>query len=485
MTLAYSRPTLCRLKINSRKNEFEYKKVTLNVTLGILITMILCQVLEFFNITAASDINAFKMRLESGIFRDDGSTTPLVAFVERCINVLVMNVLPIVSIISITWILWTLISTILYLFRQPFFDEVYIAKKEYKRNKTSVSSMVLNRNFEGFKNNGALKTYGFFKCCLAPDCKSFAFYEASEGPMTVGDFLKQNAFKCMTMIAFCVMISDQTMLDLFYQGGNIGVYFFKKIAYDYDYTQIIDNFMTLGTDYDAPWDTSNNNYEGRNKTKVYDSVYKLLKSGCKTQSTRTTEFKSQMGRALVSKIDSMVDVPWDRKSFVASAELLPTASLPTNVPGESYYFNVEEFGFFPGVSENMTGYIHVRIVSVLDNQDGGVVKTTYPEAWTINGNSASIDMSKVVTSAKEVKVNQVNSYATVTFRVKGTDTFDIINKNGTTTSNGSTITIKWEAPDNSELVSISVGGIQISSDNKGVKRDYIMHYKANDPNNIK
>lgn len=493
VSLTFDRQSCIRLpkrttSINSDKQE--YKLLILYIITGILLVLVGCQAIEMLNIATASDVNAFKMRLESGIFRDEGVTTPLVAFVERCINEFVKNILPIMSLVAITWILITLIATILYLFRQPFFDEVYIAKKAYKSEKQSLSSVIMNRDFASIKNNNALKTHGFLKCCVVPDFKTLAFYEASEGLMTVGDFIKQNAFKCMTMIAFCVMISDQTMLDLFYQGGNIGVYFFKRLAYDYDYTQIIDNFLTIGSDYDAPWDTSNNNIEGKNKTKVYDEVYKLLKSGCKTNATRTTEFKSQMGRTLAEKIGGMKDVPWGRKTFVASAELLPNASSPDNVPGESYYFNVQEFGFDPGVSENMTGYIHVRIVSELDDQNGGVVTTTYPKAWSINGNTVTINMAEVITSA-QVTVSQVRENATAVFKVKGENTAEIVNTNAKATANGSQITVKLSPPEGGELLSISVGGIKISATDKegnkvnGIKTDWIMHYKADDPNNIK
>ncbi len=491
VTLTLDRQTCIRLpkNLSDGRSKQDYKLLTLYIITGILLVIVGCQVIELLNITSASDINAFKMRLESGIFRDEGATTPLVAFVERCINEFVKNILPIMSIVSITWILITLIATILYLFRQPFFDEVYIAKKAYKSEKQSLSSIIMNRDFSSITNSNTLKTHGFLKCCIVPDFKSLAFYEASDGPMTVGDFIKQNAFKCMTMIAFCVMISDQTMLDLFYQGGSIGVYFFKKLAYDYDYTQIIDNFLTIGSDYNAPWNTSNNNIEGKNKTKVYDEVYKLLKSGCKTNATRTTEFKSQMGRTLAGKIDLMKDVPWGRETFVASAELLPNASSPTNIPGESYYFNVQEFGFDPGVSENMTGYIHVRIVSELDVQNGGVVKTTYPEAWSVSGNTATLDMSKVITSAN-VTVSQVRENATAVFRVETKDTAEIVNINAKAQVNGSQITITWNPPQGGKLLSVSVGGIKIGATDanggkiSGIKTDWIMHYKADDTNNV-
>lgn len=431
----------------------------------------------FFPVWAA-DTNAFKLRLESGIYRDNGETNAFVELVLNLVNIFLQTLLPIISILTITWILLSLISTLLYLQFTELFDAVYVARREYKsekrENKLSsyLATTVKKRSLTTL--GGALGDYGILKCIIIPDVKSMAFSEASEnGAMSPLDFLKMNGLKYMIVIAFAMLISDQTLLDLLTKGGDIGVYFIEKLAYDYDYVQIIDNVMTLGSDYSAPWDTSSGNYEGKNKTKVYNKVYALLKTGCNTTATRSTEFKAQMGRLLVEEIEQMSGVPWERKTFVVSAELLVSVSNPTTVEGESYYFNVAELGFPAGTSEKMSGYIHIMINSEEEVQNIGVYKNTYAQAW---GTPSSTSITFDITKYEDYTGATVNTFPS-TATVQVFDGSSTHNLTADVTLSGNVLTISWaNAGISGTLKTVNLGKVTVTTNTSGTKTEIYPTY---------
>lgn len=420
----------------------------------------------------ASNADAFRLRLDSGVFADSGENTPFVDFVMRMVGSFLQNLLPVVSILTFTFTLITLIATVLYLLRTDLFDEIYMAKAAYKAEKAqSKGSPLLNglkqRNIYA---SGALQQYGFLKCCVYPNLKAIAFFDASQSHMTLTDFFKVNGIKFIMVFALAMMIADQTMLDLFYTAGSIGSYFVRTAVYDYDYVSIIDGMLTAGSDYSPTWSTKTT--EGKNKTKVYNAAYKVLKTGCTSNATRTSAFKEIIGRSLMEAIEGMVGVDWERTSFIATAELLPNTSYIQNVPGESYYYNVADFGFTSGVSESISGYIHISIITEEETFSTGVVKTLYPEAWSVGTNTATFDVTKIYGDS-EATIESLAESCIINYSRVG-------NIKGTITYSGSTATLTWEIPsDAGDLQSITFTNLKITGAN-GTKKSFAqITYKGN------
>lgn len=363
-----------------------------------------------------------------------------------------------------------MVATIAYLMRQDIWDEVYMAKLAYKAEKSQGGSpMLTTLKNRSLASSNALQTYGFVKCVLAPNLKAIAFFDASQNHMTVADFFKVNGIQYILAMAFAIMISNQTLLDAFYTAGRIGVYFVEKAVYDYDYVTILDGIMTTGSDFKPTWSKSSN--EGKNKTKAYQVAYKLLKTGCTTNATRTGAFKEAMGRQLMQVIEGMKEVEWDRKAFTVSAELLPHTSLIENIPGESYYFNVADFGFTTGVSKSISGYLHLSIVSEEEVFNSGVVKTLYPNAWTVSGNTARFDVTKIYNDP-EAKINSVVTKGTVTYSRAGNIPMDVRQE-------GSIVTMSWNPPSNAgELQSVIFTGLKITGKSATKKEFAQITYKA-------
>lgn len=408
-------------------------------------------------------VDAFKLRLDSGIYVDSGENTPFVDFVQRLIGIFLQNLLPIASILFFLGILLTMVATIAYLMRQDIWDEVYMAKLAYKAEKTQGGSPMLNSlKNRSIASSNALQTYGFVKCILAPNLKSIAFFDASQNHMTVADFFKVNGIQYILAMAFAIMISNQTLLDGFYTAGRIGTYFVEKAVYDFDYVSILDGIMTTGTDFKPTWAT--NTVDGKNKTKAYQVAYKLLKTGCTNKATRTGAFKETMGRQLMQTIENMREVEWDRKAFTVSAELLPQTAFVKTIPGESYYFDVSNFGFTSGVSDSISGLLHISIVSEEETFNSGVVKTLYPAAWTVSGNSARFDVTKIYNDP-DAKVSKVVSKGTATYSKVGNISIDVRQE-------GTNIVMSWNPPaDAGELRSLIFTGLQITG-KSGTKKDF-------------
>lgn len=399
------------------KNKIHRNVFTFNNSLNLIILILFCFILFYYlegNFVFASGDSIFKQRLDSGAFRDVGVTTPEVQWLQTMVGRIFQTVLPSVSIISSACVMFVLIATVFYLLAQEFWDEVYLVKKTNKQNKASSQGGFNLNNMKSF-----ITQKDFIKTHLMPNIKAWAFSKAVEGQMTVGDFFKENGIKCILVFAFCITIGDQTMIDLFYRGGEIGAYFIAKFARDFDYVQIIDNALTIGSDYKPQWDTSQ--VEGRNKTRVFNAVYTKLKLGMKTSSTSSTEFKANVGQKLESIIenDSTFNaVVWDNTSFVVSAEYLSTSTGGTSTPSR-IYLPVTQFGFNPA-DNILTGYVVVYIQSEAEQYGSTVFQTQPLSAWTANGNTLTIDLTKIGIDTQQgtisgIKVSEGTTNAIVSY----------------------------------------------------------------------
>lgn len=459
-------------KTNKYKNSTS--KDTTNLILQVLLIVLLyistLYILDYTNLLAY-DNNVFKMRLDSGAFRDTGVTTPLVQWVNTMVAKFFQNILPIMSIISTAAVVIVLICTVFYFLAQEYFDEVYLVKANHKSNKSGGG----NGGKVSFKAMGqVIGQRDFFKIYCVPNIKKCVFSGATDETMTLGDFFKEKGLQCMLVFAFCITIGNQTLVDLFYQGGSIGAYFIEKLARDFDYVEIIDNTLSIGTDYKPQWDTSQ--IEGRNKSRVFDEVYKKLKLGTKTPATSSTEFKANMGQKLEAMIESgeaFKGVVWSHKSFIVSAEYLSTSVGGQSTPSR-IYLPVTEFGYSPA-DNIMTGYIVVYITSEEEKFGTSVIMTTFQEAWTnVSPSGASIDLTKV---GLKIPAN-----ATITER---TGTAYINYLDGTVKSvdikgNGSTISIQIPSVNNTQPKSIRIPEVKVTfSDKSTAKTPNSINYLFN------
>ena len=372
-----------KYKVTNLKDNISKGNIKLDILSTFLLWFVVILILNYitfylYNNVFAYETSAFKTYLDNPAFVDTGADTPWTQQLFAISGNILSYLLPAMSIGSITFILFSLIATVLYLFRQDFFDEIYLAKKAKaaergsRSNSTGAGVRAVFSNVTGMFNTNAVAQYGFLKCYVWPDIKAWAFYEATERTMTVMDFIKANYFKCIMMFSFCMVISDRTMLTLIYRGAEVGTFVFKKAA-DIDYVHVIENFIATGKDYNPPFDRST--VEGRNKNKVFQSVYTQLKAEAVSNDARSTEFKTMMGQLLRDEIERHTEVPWERVSFTATAETLLSDTMLT--PNDQrFYLNVSDFGY-----TNSDKVIGVYIYSEVDRTSSTVFKTTDVAAW--------------------------------------------------------------------------------------------------------
>lgn len=378
----------------------------------------------------ADEISVFQQYLNNPAFVDSGADTPWTQMLFNIATYILGKVLPLMSIGSITFILLSLIATVLYLFKQDFFDEVYLAKKMVKEGKRGGSGGgqgqgggIFQRATAGFDRN-AISQFGLLKCYIMPNFKAWAFYEATDEPMTVVDFFKVNFFKCIMMFSFCMLISDRTMLNLFFKGAQVGTFVFKKAA-EVDYVSIIEDVIATGKDYPPPFDKKTT--EGKNKNKVYSSVYEQLKSLGKTDITRSTQFKTAMGQTLKTLIEEKTGIPWYRKSFTAQAEVvLSDIMLPEN--NERFYISASEFGFTD--PEVMNKVVAVYLYSQEDTS-GTTVSATVPlDSWKSDSQtSAEVNLAAAV-APKQLPITDQRDFFQYNVLTFGSATVTYYDDNG-------------------------------------------------------
>lgn len=379
---------LCNKISFSHRNDYKQAiSFIIKITLAIILCLLLFDI-QVNSVMASGD--AFKAYLSNGAFEDsaDRELTGPAYFVMQAVNIFLGQALPIMSICSITFILWSLISTVLYLFRQEYFDDVYLAKKQKRSEKSSLVKKLLSKDRASIFSSGAASEFGFFKTYICPDLKSWAFFEASTESMTVSDFFKQNFAKCILMFAFCMLISDRTMLDMFVEGASIGTYLFEKVTYDYDYVAIIDGLAQSGSDYTPTFQTSTT--QGKNLSKIYNASYKLLKTYCNTTYTRGAEFKHELGRTLEAEVNKLPGIDDDLTTLLGNKTFVVTAmgTQDTTIAKNSSYDSSSRKIVFPvsTLTANTKGfdtkdtvvpnYITLLITSSADVDKTVVVNTT-------------------------------------------------------------------------------------------------------------
>ncbi len=435
------------------------------------------------------DSSVFYARLNSGVYKDTGESTDLVIIVENLVKLFLSNVLPIVSIVSTTWILLSLIASLLYLIRPDKFDRIYIAKQNLK-GKGLVSKLKnafsagggegkmgkpnFSNFFEGQGDCSFAETY------LLPNVKAWAFYSATEASdMSVKDFLAQNWAKGVLVMSFTILIGNQTMLDMFYTFSEVGVYAISKITYDYDYVTIIDDLLTIGSNMPSPF--SNTTQEGKNMTKVYDSVYKAAKEIADTEAEKSSEFKSVMGVKLsnlisggtstttvdtsdgtetttstVSTGNIFTGVNWDATTFAVSVRRSSNVIQDMN----SIAITAADLGY-TGKSD----VIYVTITSETSSSNTGYANTYNAESWS----SGSFNLATANNLSDTSKLTITSATITYTY----SDTIALAT--GVGWSNG---LITWTAPKDAGTDLLGVRIDAVYSYNGGLAKNFFSVYSG-------
>jgi len=398
---------------------------------------------------AAGEPSAFEQYVTSGIFQDTGEQTAFVITLEDKIKKLLQIVLPSMSLISITLVLLSLVSTVLYLFKQEYFDQVYLAKKAVQQNKVRFLNIgggeggkFKNPINPQFFNNNAVTEYGLIKCYLMPNLKAWAFYEAADGRMTVVDFFKKNALKCIMMFSFCILISDQTMLELFLKGASVGTYVFKKAA-EVDYVRYIDNFLTTGSDY-QPYYNSQDIIE-KHKLQTYTAGYQVLKDMCDMNNAyqRSTDFKTTMGQKLVDFIDTEMagTIPFEKENFIVKAEKIDYAAYNralTQNGNTSSSFVMSTDTLFDGSSGLEGNYVRFFFTTsnTAETNDGTVLQTTDINNWSVDSKVVKWNFARGINGASDtemgvkdgatVGITNISSYDIEVYATVGTNNTPVV-----------------------------------------------------------
>lgn len=362
----------------------------LNIVLILGVYLLLTGYIAYATSTGSSS-SAFYDYLISGTFdQTQGDMSYQNSIFLRIASSVLKWVLPFMSVFALTIMVISMASTIIYLSKQDTFDEVHdlhILKRQAKsQGGKSVQDIVrVYREIGGGLN--------YVKSTFVPDFKALAFQDAftigEDGRPSMKTFFQNSMPKYIVIITMIMLINDRTLLDLYTRGAEVGAFFFKKAAYDYNYVEMIQGWMETGKDFNPQYKTSS--LDEANKLKTYRAMYNALKELDKSNSARTAEYKTTMGMAVRNYIETkMTGVDWTADIFK------PTAQFELAVPqgmtngGDVFAVPVNEFG----VSAKQ-GFL-VTYIRTETRVTAEATKTNYPTAW--NGSPAtSFDVSKAIT----------------------------------------------------------------------------------------
>ena len=456
------------ITVEGNDRELTYIRNCMIIVAVSIIVLMVCSIVIPY-IASAETSNVMFEYIQQDTFRHDRPNSSSLFF-QKIASSVFRVLLPFMSIFSLSMIMLSMISSIIYLSLPDFFDEVSeakIAKREMMQDKSKGNFLQRSRDYVSTEGaNSVIK--GFL-----PDFKAYAFYEATkadaDGVQTIGTFLKYNAPKYVAITGFCMLINDATMMDLFMTGGELGATVIRKITYEYDYREMLEDWMESGKDYKPMFAT--NTVEGNNKMKTYEAMYRVLKQYAKTEATLTTEFKNALGVTLVNVIEGNGvngakvmgnSVDWTARKFIVKAQYtVSPVSLASDVSQQYSYplgtFNLQD-----------AGYLQVFIQAADDTQS---VVSFYPAKanWGKQDNKVTLNVSGFEALSKEVKFDPGSKVTCTVFfsEVSNADIQNGANFTGaetldaTVSSDGQTISVNLK--DASKVSYIKLNGVKVKT----------------------
>lgn len=321
--------------------------------------------------------NTLTEQLISGTFdtRDEINNSASVFFTKIAGGVFSFA-LPFMSAFALTMITLSLVSSIIYLSKPDFFDEVNVLVRERKGNKGGKS---INDFVEYYRQKG-LRDFVLSYCI---DFKTWAFQDAVtagiDGTPTFQDFVR-NMPKYILMFTFCILITNRVLLDFLMTGAKLCARVAEKVTYDYDYVSILENFMDMGDRY-VPQQWTGKSRENSNLMQTYRAIYNTVIAQLEPEQ-KDTESLQHIGMNIEQYIvdNIMPKEHWDRKVFSAKAEYIPVRKTNVEAPG-TYYIPGETLGMVS--ASGSPGYIMLYIRSESDDKAfANASVTRYPGGWS-------------------------------------------------------------------------------------------------------
>lgn len=382
-----------------RRKFFQNKKQKILFFTVILFAIILLFTFLYAQQTYATGSKGYETynHLVDGTFYYEDSNSTYAQKFQAVAASILRIIFPFMTVFGLTVMVVKMSASVVYLSAQDFFDEVHYHHYQRRQRKYAGSSKGSMRAFlQMMKENGLGDSV--IKGVLIPDVKAWAFYDACEigedGRPSMSTFFKNSVPKYIVIIAMIIMINDQTMLNLYFRGAEIGVHFFQKAA-SYDYIGQIERFLATGSNYDP-------GYKGAKKN-VYKSIESKLLGINKSQGTEKTEYKQRVGAAIAHWLDNdatFANIDWNnyRVTSTVTVDTIALGAVEPNTAQKS----VSEFGVESPEGER---FITVRLTMENKNfwkPEGGQVRTTDPQAWSASGNSLVFDLTKTSGAIKDI-----------------------------------------------------------------------------------
>lgn len=392
-------------KSNRRPRSWTHKFNLLILTVCIITLLITVVYPEVLTASGPTGSIATYEHLMDGTFHNEGGTsTRAAALMQKFASAVLNKILPFMTIYALTLMVISMSSTVIYLSNPDLFDEVHHQHRLRKDAKKGRTGFMKVGDF--IKSMGQGDGTSFIKGVLIPDVKAQAFYEACEigedGRPSMATFFKYSFPKYIIIIAMIIMINDRTMLDLYFRGAEVGVFFFQKAAYDFNYPEMIQKFLNTGGRYDPGW-------KG-NKKSLFTKIYTAALNLDNGEGTETAEYKQKVGSLIAQKMEGTInsDIDFDGYKVASHVRIDTIPYAPGQIPEFTYQWPAQSLGVHAGEMEK---YVTV-IVTLADKNKTSTMTTsettTYESAWTGTGGSSSnmevvFDLSKTPWASKETK----------------------------------------------------------------------------------
>ena len=444
-----------------------------------MVSLSLCITALAGSTTNFSD-NAMYAFLETGIvsYNADEMSGIVTTFMRLCQKVSGI-VFPIMGIYALTMIGIHMAATVIYLMHPAFFNEVHALHVARKFKQHGGGGGGIGGMISGVREIVAeAGILGFIKSYLF-DVKEMAFEEAisasgdDDYQPTMGDFFKYNFIKYVGIIAACMLIIDRTMVDFMFRGAEITASFVKRAAYNYDYVVMIDNILESGNDYTPPYNTKN--VDEANLKKIFDKVYAILKTECKTQEQRSTTALQTMGQTLYTRLETEIRPKLGEqvnyKNFVVKSEKILIGTGNYQEDPSRFFIPLSAFGFqttdvvavYVSATEDSIVDIDYRVTNYKDcwkSATAGGIPTTFSYGAVDSSLQQVIDASGQTSKA----TSSIVGYASVRFIYSDGSSLSENRKVDTATATIS-LTAPQNAPANASLYAITIDSANVTYSN--------------------
>ena len=356
-----------RLFTPTREHELVLRLATLYL---LLFTLLLGSIFVFADDPAGipmTGFDAFDAMYQENMSQDSLFVEDVMKPVEKVIFTLIKFEMRLVGILLLFVCVTSVAFAIWYIAKPEFADEV----SEVKMRRAGGEVIPVTEVKEFFMQ-------------FLPDIKANSGIADSyeyEKP-TFGLFVRDHLLKFILLFALAISLQQSVIVAFIVKAGNALAFGAEYYTNNVDFKEHVRTFTTAGSDYKPGYDDLTT--EGRNKSKIYNEMYKAVKRA--KPRDRTPEFLERTGTAIANKVVELegdANVRLDYRNFIVSAEVRSYKVEPDVSPVKyTIIYDLNALGITPGdnLGEKWL-YVQILQYETTVSETSYQSASNYKQAW--------------------------------------------------------------------------------------------------------